>query len=173
MRSVRVTFAIAVAAAGALFAGGNAVSAAPAASVPGISGPMILADIGSACPGFAPYIPEDLAAGTPGVWWSGYFSWPAGEYLVFQSVSTNPGDVIKTEGSGAPWWQDTGWTPTSDHTYKVIGRLATGDPLFDYGRLSIVRDDGAKVSGDIQIQIDQNHGWLIASWASQPACRLH
>lgn len=171
MRWMRAT--VAAAAAGALLGVAAFTTTASANNVPPpLQGIMLFTDIGTACPGFAPFIPGDPVADDGTIWFSGYFSWPPGEYLWFSSVDTNPGGTFRTDGSGVPPGYP-GWMPTSDHTYRVIGKVTAEGFIFDDARVRIVRDDGATVSGDVSIQIDQNHGNLLTGWTSPPSCRFH
>jgi hypothetical protein len=163
---------LAAAAASAIVVGGLVNTASATNSPPPYLDEPMLITFDDMCPGFAPFIPGDPVASDGTMWWAGYFSFPPGEYLWFSGVQTNPGgDVFRTEGSGVPSGYP-GWMPTSDHTYKLTGKRTSEGVIFDSARLNIVRDDGATVSGDVQIQHSMNHGELLTGW-SQLSCRLH
>jgi len=166
---------VAVAAASALV--GAVAFANPASArspVPPLDGVMVVTGLGSSCPGFAPFFPGDSVADDGTVWFgSSEVTFDPGEYLWFGSVNSNPAGVLRTNGTGVPPGYP-GWMPTSDHTYKVSGHI-TGQSefnIFDFARLTVTRDDGARVAGDVQIQVEMNHGVLVTGWTSQPSCRL-
>lgn len=143
----------------------NVATAAPPNVWPGET--LFITNIGNICPGFGAYFPYDPEGfASPGHFWLGYWGeWPVGEYLRFDEVTINAGPIWSARGSGGP---------VSDHTYRVIGRITETIENLSYGSMTIVRNDGATVSGDVTSLTDGNHGYLLTQFHPlTTACRLH
>lgn len=166
------SFVVLAAAAALVSAAAIARPASAKTPVPPLDGVMVITGLGDLCPGFAPFIPGDPVADDGTVWFaSNPITFDPGEYLWFGSVDSNSAGVLRTSGAGVPPGYP-GWMPTSDHTYKLTGHVTDQSEIFDFARLTVVRDDGARVTGDAQIQVDMNHGVLATTWISPPSCRL-
>ena len=170
MHRPRFLLLVAVAVTGVVLGVSTAARADPPSEMYGLGG-LFVTNVGTTCPGFAPYIPEDAVAVGPGEFHTGYFYWPAGEYLWLPTPTITAGGVFFSQGSGVPLGHP-GWTPTSDHTYKAIAKF-TGPPEgpLTPGRITIIRDDGASISADATFLTDGNHSILL-TWVGA-SCHLH
>ena len=159
----------------ALSAAGTAGASSPPYVPP--DQPIFIWNIGTGCPGFAPYFPDNVVAYGPGGGFNtGYFTWNAGEYLDFQAQSViqrGNGRLLVASGSGVPP-ATADYAPTSDYTYRLMLRVtdAEGPDAVD-GDVKITRSDGATVSGTVFVKTDGNHFILVTGFTSQPTCRQH